>query len=478
MSNVTRYNPASAESIQSHARLLLGRSLRQLYENEIKSGGGKGSIGQAVERFHFGYEPNSYARPDFYKAGIELKCAPLKENSDGSLVSKERLVLNIIDYVKEADTSFETSSFWKKNKLLLLMFYLHEKDVDIRDLLFKIIRLWTFPEEDLKIIKDDWDKIHKKIVEGRAHELSEGDTLYLGACIKGEKGGRNKRKQYNSRILADQRAYSLKSKYINTIILDSLLRPEMIDNIYVSKKQREKILEQTARSASLVKSLGEYKTGETFEDLVERRFAPYYGKNIYEIEEMLGTKITDKAKAVSNAVVHAILGVKSPKIKEFEKAGIQQKTIRVEPNGKIRESMVFSQIKYDGIAREERWEESEWYRQLTQRFLFIVFRKDSDKDCKKAVLVKVFFWTMPYDDLNTASEFWLDTRNKIRNGDFDHFIRLSDKKICHVRPKARNSKDMVQTKFGMQKKKGYWLNADYILSIVGKEMENSKSVKS
>lgn len=476
--NGAKYNPASKDSILNHARLLLGKSLWQLYENEITANGGKGSIGQAVEKFHFGYEPNSNARPDFYKAGVELKCTPLKKNSDGSLVSKERLVLNIIDYIKEANTSFETSSFWKKNQLLLLMFYLYEKGVNIRDLLFKIIRLWTFPEEDLKIIKDDWNKIHRKIIEGHAHEISEGDTLYLGACIKGEKGGANKRKQYNSSILADQRAYSLKSKYINTIILDSLQHPEMVDNIYISKKQKNKILAQIANSTNLVKTLAEYKEGETFEDLVERKFKPYYGKNIYEIEEILSTKITDKVKAVSNAVVHAILGVKSPKIKEFEKAGIQQKTIRLEPNGKLRESMVFSQIKYDDVAKEKRWEESEWYRQLTQRFLFIVFRKDKDKDCKKSVLVKVFFWTMPYEDLNTASRFWLDTRNKIRRGDFDHFIRLSDRKICHVRPKAKDSKDTIQTIFGMQKKKGYWLNNDYILSIVKKEIRSNQNVKS
>lgn len=471
MSYGTRYNPASAESILSYARLLLGKSLRQLYENEVAASGGKGSIGQAVEKFHFGYEPNSYAGPDFYEAGIELKCTPLKENSDGSLVSKERLVLNIIDYVKEADTTFETSSFWKKNKLLLLMFYLHEKNVDIRDLLFKIIRLWTFPEEDLKIIKDDWDKIHKKIIEGRAHELSEGDTLYLGACTKGDKGGKNKRKQYNSPILADQRAYSLKSKYVNTIILDSLLHPEMVDNIYVSKKQRRKILSQAKKTASLVNSLDDYKEGETFEDLVAHRFEPYYGKDVYEIEKMLGTKITGKAKAVSNAVVHAILGVKTPKIKEFEKAGIQQKTIRLEPNGGLKESMAFSQIDYGGIARENRWEDSEWYAILTQRFLFIVFRKDASGDCKMSVLEKVFFWTMPFRDLKIAKSFWEDTRDKVRKGDFNHFISISDDRICHVRPKAERSSDMVQTTYGMQKKKGYWLNRSYILSIVKEEIE-------
>ena len=37
----------------------------------------------------------------------------------------------------------------------------------------------------MKIIKDDYEKIVRKIQNGRAHELSEGDTMYLGACTKG-----------------------------------------------------------------------------------------------------------------------------------------------------------------------------------------------------------------------------------------------------------------------------------------------------
>jgi DNA mismatch repair protein MutH len=44
---------------------------------------------------------------------------------------------------------------------------------------------WSFPSTDLEIIKKDWETITKKIADGKAHELSEGDTFYLGACTKG-----------------------------------------------------------------------------------------------------------------------------------------------------------------------------------------------------------------------------------------------------------------------------------------------------
>lgn len=135
-----KYDYTSQEDILTHARRLLGNSLRGLYQESIQAHKGKGGLGVSVEDLHFQYRPNSTAAPDFPEAGVELKCTPLKAKKDGSLVSKERLVLNIIDYVKEAESCFDDSSFWRKNKLLLLLFYLHESDKDIWDYLFKIVR--------------------------------------------------------------------------------------------------------------------------------------------------------------------------------------------------------------------------------------------------------------------------------------------------------------------------------------------------
>src|SRR5690606_30893408 len=137
---------------------------------------GKGGFGNMVEELYFKYKPNSEAQPDFPEAGIELKTTPLKKISKG-LVSKERLVFNIINYMQEHREVFRSSSFWKKNSELLLMFYLHDREKVPLDYIFKIIRLWRFPERDLKIIIDDWNTIVNKIRAGKAHELSEGDTM-------------------------------------------------------------------------------------------------------------------------------------------------------------------------------------------------------------------------------------------------------------------------------------------------------------
>ena len=470
--DVLPYDETSKDSILEYGKSLLGKSIRELHAEAEEYSSGKGGLGQTVEKYHFLYEPNSDDEPDFPKAGVELKCTPLKRLLDNSIVSKERLVLNIINYLKEADTTFETSSFMHKNSLLLLMFYLHESGVSRIDLLFKIIRLWSIPEADMKIFRDDWNTIHKKILDGRAHELSEGDTFYLGACVKGDKGGENKRQQPFSDTLADQRAYSIKSNYINTIILDSLEHEEMCSEMFISDKQKKSILKKRKSVESIVKSTKDYLEEETFEELIERKFKPYYGKSIHEIRDMVKQEISHSSKAIAPTTINAILGVKTRNIAEFQKADVQIKSIRLEPNGKLVESMVFSQIQYCDIVKEDVWEESVWYQTLTKRFFFVVFRKSDTKKNNTskdeyAILEKAFFWTMPAEDLETARQFWEHTKAQISKGDYTHFWKLADHNICHVRPKAKTNEDKMLTPQGTcVTKKGYWLNAEYILKIV------------
>lgn len=471
-----RYDKASPDSILAHARQLLGKSIHGLYPSALPLNTGKGDLGQCVEFYHFGYDINGISEADFSEAGVELKCTPLKTLKDGSMVSKERLVLNIINYLEEYGKCFATSSFTKKNALLLLMFYLHIAGVEKLDLIFKIIRLWSIPKEDLKIFMDDWNVIHEKIVKGLAHELSEGDTLYLAACVKGSKGGANKKPQKVGGVLANQRAYSIKSAYLNHIIVDSLSYPEMFDGVAMTAKQKRIIEKKKTELGSVVKSVRDYKRGETFEQLVERRFKPFIGNSVAEIAKKLNATISTSPKAISYSVCRAILGVKERCIAEFEKAGLQLKTIRLESNGNLKESMSFQTIKYNEIVDEDEWDESDWYQTIAaRRFLFIVFRKRKGHAPCDAVLERVFFWSMPRRDIDAAEMFWRDTRDKVRSGDYTHFIKSTEHSVCHVRPKARNAADMTDTPQGTKAKKlCYWINRNYILSIVNENLQNER----
>ena len=247
----------------------------------------------------------------------------------------------------------------------------------------------------------------------------------------------------------------------------------MISGLNITDKTIKNLLAK--RSGSIVKSIRDYKSGETFEELVISRFAPFIGKSIAMIENELNTKVSKSPKAISYSVCRAILGIKENSITEFEKANVMLKTIRLEPNGAtLKESMSFKNINYKDIVEEEEWTESEWYNIIaSHKFLFIVFRKNANGNDDDAIFEDVFFWNMPKSDIDKVEAFWEDTRDKIKNGDYEHFIKLSEHPICHVRPKGRNSQDLASTpQGGMAKKYCYWLNNNYIINIINNYRKN------
>jgi len=443
MERPPRYNENDPKSIEKYAKRLLNKSLSQIIftsNGKVREDrsvyGGKGQLGQLVEKYYFLKNPNSSAEPDFAKAGVELKTSPLKKTKSG-FKSKERLVMNVINFHKAIkEERFYLSSFWRKNKLLLLMLYLWEEGMNPLDYIFKIIRLWEFPEEDLKIIRDDWKQITKMIKEGRAHELSERFTLYLGACPKGATKKSMRKQPFGPPAM--QRAFALKSKYINMIVQRSL-----------GKKPK---------SAPAV-SFSDYNKDENFEEVIIRKISIFYGIVEKDLKNRLRVKYSPTAKHRYYLLAKAMLGVSADKIEEFEKADIAVKAIRLKKNGKLKESVSFKQIKFKEIVNQT-WQESDFYNELNRRFFFIVFKENKNSEME---FFKALFWSIPESDFEEVKEVWKDTKKKINIGEYDDFVRISDERVAHVRPKAMNIKDVMETPQGnFEKKKCFWLNASYI----------------
>lgn len=86
----------------------------------------KSYFGHTFETNVYDYSINSTSAPDFENVGIELKVTPYKRNKDNSLSAKERLVLNIINYMEEYKNTFYTSHFWYKNNKIQIIWYLFE----------------------------------------------------------------------------------------------------------------------------------------------------------------------------------------------------------------------------------------------------------------------------------------------------------------------------------------------------------------
>ncbi len=455
------YNPSDKNSVIEYAKKLKGKSLRQVCDPIIleHSYSGKGNFGQVLEKFYFGYEPNSTAEADFAQIGMELKSSPLKQLKNNEYRSKERLVLNIINYFNVVNQNFENSDFIKKNASILLIFYLHQAGYDILDLIIKLVDEWSFPSTDLEIIKKDWETINKKILDGKAHELSEGDTFYLGACTKGANAS-TVRKQPFSEIPAKQRAYSFKQGYVNHIIAS------------IAGETKEVY-------GKLIPSVKEAKK-KTIDEIVIEKFKPYYGKTIEEILDKTGIELNTSAKSFYANLTKAILGIELNKeIEEFEKAEIQVKTVRLKENNLPKEDMSFPTFKYEEIVNED-WENSDFKDILEHKFLFVFFQFQGDK----LVLRKVKFWNMPYSDLLEVEKVWTKTQEIVakgeivkeirtdKNGKDVRFTNFPSKKfssISHVRPHATNANDTYPlpkkdklTKENKYTKHCFWLNNSYI----------------
>lgn len=109
MENKLPYDINSAKSIFEYSKRLLGKTLRSFASDGYIPKKGKGSIGQMVENLFFLLETNNNPEADFSKAGMELKCTPLKQSKGNELLIKERLVCNMINYCEVVNESFEQS---------------------------------------------------------------------------------------------------------------------------------------------------------------------------------------------------------------------------------------------------------------------------------------------------------------------------------------------------------------------------------
>ena len=447
------------EEIELISKSAIGKSINDILNKEVVTiedkEANKGGLGQLVEKYLFGMDNNSDSEPDFMPAGIELKVTPYKVLKDGRLSAKERLVLNIIDYETEYKNTFRNSHFWYKNNTIQLLWYLYEENKDKKDLKItheKLLELVN--SEDFVQIEEDWNNIINKIKDGKAHEISEADTMYLGACPKGANSSSVRKQPFNN-IPAMQRAFCFKNSYMT-----QLVRKYIGDYSDV-----EKVLKNTT---------------DTFNNFVNNVINKYKGKSQSELINIFN--IDSSAKNINGIIVSRMFNVKGrlSDTEEFQKANIIPRTIRIEENGKIKESLPFPAFKFTDIIKEE-WNNCKLKEELeTTKYMFFVFKKENNDYIFKGIKL----WNMPKLDIDTyVKDMWLKTYDVIKNGNIiksiDNGIRktnfpgMSDNKVCHVRPHTRDAKDTyplpvndILTGVSEYTKQCFWLNNTYIENIL------------
>jgi DNA mismatch repair protein MutH len=409
----------------------------------------KGSIGNIIQEYHFGYPANSRAEADFVEAGVELKVTPYRRVQNG-ISAKERLVLNIIDYMNEYKNSFETSSFWTKNHTIQLMFYEYVPELPREQWFVSHVYMWEIEKEQhLVQFRADWHTIHQMILSGRAHEISEGMTMYLGACTKG-KDSTSVRRQPFSIELAKQRAYSIKCSFMSA----------MVNEVITGKRLNLPSIQSTIGNNFV-----------SFEHHVASALQKFIGRTRKSLCDEFRVELTSKN---ANAIlVGRMLNLNGNinNSQEFVKASIVLKTIVINEKNKLRESMSFPTFRFQQIANEPSWEESEMYDYFeSTKFLFVVFKHVSDDDL---VFCGIKFWSMPARDIIAYGDVWRRTFHAIQQGDESLFPKQSEHVIGHVRPHAKNKLDTDEMPNGNHAtKRCFWLNNSYILSQIESVLES------
>lgn len=440
----------------------------------------KGGMGNLIEERFFGYKSNSDDRPDFPDAGVELKatCYDIRKR-DHEPTAGERLVLTMVPFDRDVSLDFDSSHLWTKCKQILLIYYQRDRTVDKFDQQIKYVKLFTPPEEDLKIIRDDYRKIISYIQEGRADELSEGLTTYLGAATKGATEKTMWVTQHYPRVDADgsltyhkakKRAFSFKRQYMDYVL-----------HHYLMNKQDD--AESIVHEGDL--------DGTSFESYVYSLVARYIGKSDREIADIFSLPYTGN-KAQWTTLAYRMLGIKNNHAEEFIKAGISVRVVRMEQNGHIRESLSFAPFEFRKLVQES-WEYSPLHSYLeVTRFFFIVFQNTDGvyrlRGCK--------FWNMPDTDIESeVKRCWEETKKTIAEGVqltieeqangkrriLNNLPSSKENRIAHVRPHASQSayqladgavignlqRDASELPDGRwMTKQSFWINRSYMETVL------------
>ena len=436
------YDPTDKTSIVTYAKRLVGKSLRQTTDmGRIESPQTRrGSYGNGIEEHYFKYQPNSDSAPDFAEVGLELKVTPMKK-AKGGLVAKERLVISMIDFDEVVNEDFEHSHFLKKASDILLISYLWEQDKDPLDYTVQLVEEWKIPEQDLVQIKQDWETVVGKVRLGRAHEISGSDTMYLEACTKAANSTIRRHQPYSDEP-AKPRAWAFKAAYMTAVEGHLFARTESIER------------DESERNFALL-------------DLVRSRFSRFFGLSEAELSDMF--ELT-KSKNLCARITRNILGVsEDARIEEFEKAGIKPKTMRLRADGKPKEALSFPMFDYYTLEACD-FEDSEFYEQLQQKYLFVLFRED---DSGVYRLWDVCFWQMPESDYPEARRCYDQMQANVKAGHAEISVRSSENRCCHVRPHARDASDVIPQPHGNPTvKKCFWLNQTYLQEEITKTLES------
>ena len=392
------------EELMKYTSNIVGKTFKEIDSKHLLDNATltrqKGLLGHVVETGFYKYPINNDSKADFEELDIELKVTGYVKNKNGTLRAKERLVLSKIDYNQIVNETFENSHVLGKCKNMLIIWYEYESKKEAKNFSITHYQLYDMTHDE-NIFKNDFEIIKGKVLDGRAHELSEGDTSYLGACTKA-RTSKDRTTQPFSDILSKPRAFSLKNTYMTGILRENIEQPvtTTITNF------------------------------NTVEEYVKDKLKPYFGKTQLQIlEEITGKKYDETIpKQISKMISDELIGKDNElpkKDKLFAKTSFIIKNLPIQKNGKPRERMSFKTISLSEF--EEDWPDSYWKDYFEETKLIVIcYQEVNGSKNGYRVLKDVKKITFNDDDLDNFEK----TYNQIK--------LAIDKKDANLLPTSSN----------------------------------------
>ena len=458
------------EELLEYTKNIKGKTFKEIDSENLleksKSNKNKGVLGQIVESGFYKYPLNSNSEADFEELGVELKVSGYIENKNGSLRAKERIVLSKIDYNQIINETYESSHLLGKCSEMLIIWYHYLPNTDFGD--FKITDYQIYDmSKDEEIFKNDFELIKQKVLDGKAHELSEGDTSYLGACTKGATS-QDRTSQPFSEIQSKPRAYSLKNAYMTGILRELKENPPKIINIQSSKVKNE-----SKSKAEINSTLDEYikttqiNTAETnlnkektVIDYVYNRLEPYFGKTQLEIlEEITGKTYEDKIPKNINKMISDTLIGKDEDLCNlddlFRKTSFIIKNVPINKNNEVIERMAFKTLQISDFEYD--WEDSYWKDFFEETTLIVICYEAENSKVKNGHRRLKYVKQMSFndEDLDSFKKTYNMIKLAIENKDINLLPTPNsfDGQLLEIAPKGIKGDDAYNNFFKKDKTK-------------------------
>lgn len=322
-----------------------------------------GIAGDVIEQSVLRYPPNNHQEPDLIVDGeqVELKTTGLrKAKKKSGFEAKEPMSITAVSLDKIAAEDFESSAFFHKIRKMLIVYYLYDSESTVTAAEYakfpiKGYQFHEFSEDELAILKNDWQIVHDFIERIQTEHPNEEERrlLYphLSSALRHELMFIDTAPKY-----PNPPRFRLKRSVVTT------MARKLFGNSFERLPQA-------------------YLTFSAIDQKLHELAKANEGKNVkrlgleYGIDEL-------SAKNIAEEVIVRMFGGhgKMSDIELFSEIGLQAKSVTLTKTGARTEDIKFSpSIDFDDLANpNQSFENSLLYSQFANtQYLFVVFEEPS-----------------------------------------------------------------------------------------------------